>query len=87
MVKTPNIRPAEPPHSDCRQNMWPEPGGHWNLLGDVRRCRHGKVQVLTETTSRYWAGPGTHWWRDLHPFWDFRTYRTAEAALDADKDF
>lgn len=60
--------------------------GHLNwhgLPGDVRRCPHGRVQIRTETPSARVAGPGTDWWRDLSPVWNFFTYRRAVAALNA----
>lgn len=79
----PNIRATEPAHSECWQQDWPRfPWQH--RLGDVRRCPHGKVQVLTEVgpSSRV-AGPGTHWWRTLHPLLTPVLYRRARAALGA----
>lgn len=78
-TKRPNIRPKVRPHSECWNQEWPTFG----LLGDVRRCEHGVVQVLTETRSRTIAGPGTHWWRDLRKWLDRREYRAAVAALQA----
>ena len=83
----PSIRPATPPHGECWYNGWPEKGASFPRIGDVRRCEHGVVQLMTETTSRHVAGPGTHWWRDLHPFWHWKTHRIAVAALNADQDF
>ena len=75
----PNIRPATPPHSEC----WRQDHNERGRVGDVRRCRHGAVQVRSKTTSRTMAGPGTDWWRDLRPFLDRKEYRAAVAALDA----
>lgn len=80
----PNIRPAVQPHTECWRQAWPL-SSHQQRLGNVRRCPHGKVQVLTETTSRTMAGPGTHWWRDLSRFWNPRDYRRATAALGGTK--
>lgn len=78
----PNIRPKVRPHSECWNQEWPTFG----LLGDVRRCEHGVVQVLTETRSRTIAGPGTHWWRDLRKWLDRKQYRAAVAALRAPEE-
>jgi hypothetical protein len=80
-MSRPNIRPDVAPHSECWRQAWPL-SRHQHLLGDVRRCHHGKVQVLTEVgPNASVAGPGTHWWRDLSPFWDRKDYRAAIAAL------
>lgn len=81
----PNIRPKVQPHRPaCQQQEW----GKFGIPGDVRRCPHGKVQVLTQVPDNARVqGPGTHWWRDLHSFWDRRTHRRAVAALEADSDF
>lgn len=78
----PNIRPMVKPHSECAQIHYTETFSSWP--GDVRRCTHGQVQVRTQVgpNSRV-AGPGTDWWRTLSPFWDWRLYRRAAAALDS----
>lgn len=81
-MSRPNIRPAVKPHSTCRRQDWNDRP----LLGDVRRCHHGTVQVLTEIgVNSNMQGPGMNWWRDLHPFWNRREYRAAIAALGETK--
>lgn len=80
----PNIRPAVTPHSKCWQQDW-----QWqhHRLGDVRRCPHGKVQVLTEIgPAARVAGPGTHWWRTLSPVFTPFLFRRARAALGIPDD-
>lgn len=87
MVKNhrPNIRPAIPPHEACSQQDRKQPSG---FPGDVRRCIHGKIQLLTAVSvDAPVQGPRTHWWRTLSKFWDRRTYRLAEEALRAGEDF
>lgn len=84
MVKRPNIRKTGHPDTCTGQAYETK---DWGFPGDVRRCEHGIVQICTETTSRHVAGPGTHWWRDLHPFWNWKTHQIAVAALNADQDF
>ncbi|MFT4471405.1 hypothetical protein ACMX2H_15995 [Arthrobacter sulfonylureivorans] len=70
-------------HKDCWQQNFPRV---FTPLGSIRRCEHGKVQVLTEPPpGAKWQGPGTWWWRTLHPFWNRRLYRRAVAALEAAK--
>lgn len=76
----PNIAPSQP-HKECWRQSWPL-SRHEHRLGDVRRCPHGKVQVLTDVGPyARTAGPGTHWWRTLSPIFDPITYRRARRAL------
>lgn len=76
----PNIRPAIQPHKECWRQEWHSPMGR---LGDVRRCIHGEVQVLTRVSEHARTqGPGTHWWRTLSRFWNPITYRQAVKALE-----
>ena len=78
----PNIRHVLKTHDDCTQQEW-NYGRRMNMLGDVRRCEHGKVQILTAVgPNARVAGPGTHWWRDLSPFWDRKLHKEAVSALD-----
>jgi hypothetical protein len=79
-VTTPNIRPTKTKHGlQCQQQEF----GKFGIPGDVRRCPHGKVQVLTQVPDNARVqGPGTHWWRTLSPFWDWRTYRLALEVLE-----
>lgn len=75
----PNSRPAIKPHTECWRQEWHSPMGR---LGDVRRCIHGEVQVLTQISEHARIqGPGTHWWRTLSRFWNPVLYRRARAAL------
>lgn len=69
------------PHEDCsRRETFG--GTYVGNLGDVRRCEHGKVQILRKPDSYSgWAGPGTWFWGTLNPLWDFGTYRKAVKAL------
>ena len=57
----------------------------WPLIhrpGDVRRCAHGKIQILTQVPiTAHIQGPGTDYWRTLHPIWDPIKYRRARKAL------
>jgi len=77
----PNIRPAIQSHDECWKQDWPH-SAYAHRLGDLRRCVHGRVQVLTEVgPNARVAGPGTHWWRTLSRIWDRRAYRLATAAL------
>lgn len=77
----PNIRPKLP-HSECWRPAWPLTAWQ-HRLGDVRRCPHGKLQVLTEIgPAARVAGPGTHWWRTLSPVFTPVLYRRARAALE-----
>lgn len=75
----PNINRVEP-HQWCQGNVQ-----HTEVLssrvGDVRVCKHGKIQMRTETYSTRVAGPGTDWWQDLHWFWTPILWRRAKAAL------
>ena len=80
---TANIRHVLKTHDNCAEQEWGVPRG---FPGDVRRCEHGKVQVLVQVplTARV-QGPGTNWWRTLSPFWDRNTYKAAVQALEAQK--
>ncbi len=52
-------------------------------LGDVRKCAHGKIQVLTQVDARNnLQGPGTHYWSDLSRFWNRKKYQQAEKILN-----
>ena len=75
----PNIRPAVPPHGQaCRRQNWDERP----RLGDVRRCPHGKLQILAEVgVDSPRQGPGTNYWRDLSRIWDRNAYKAAARAL------
>lgn len=76
----PNIRTAQS-HDDCWRQDWPL-SAYAHRLGDVRRCVHRRVQVLTEVgPNARVAGPGTHWWRTLSPIWNPIDYRRATKAL------
>ena len=76
----PNIRSKTPSHTECWRQEWHSPMGR---LGDVRRCVHGRVQVLTRISENARVqGPGTHWWRTLSPFWNPITYQRARKALN-----
>lgn len=57
-------------------------GTYVGTLGDVRRCEHGKVQMLVNPENRSMAGPGTWFWMTLHPFWDLVTFLRAVKAID-----
>lgn len=75
----PNINRVEP-HSWCQGTV--DIGETFtSRVGDVRVCKHGKVQLRTETYSRRMQGPGTDWWRDLHPVFTPILWRRARAAL------
>lgn len=74
----PNINRVEP-HTWCISLRHDETFS--SRQGDVRVCKHGKVQVRTETYSRRIAGPSTDWWRDLHPVFTPILWRRAKAAL------
>lgn len=79
-ITAPSIRPAVPPHKECWRQEWHAPMGR---LGDVRRCVHGHVQVLTRISERARVqGPGTHWWRTVSPTWNPILYRRAVRALE-----
>lgn len=71
------------PHSDCaRRDTFG--GTYVGKLGDVRRCDHGKVQIMVKPERGYgggFVGPGSWFWATLHPVWDFRQYRKAVRAL------
>lgn len=69
------------PHSDCaRRETFG--GAYVGTLGDVRRCEHGKVQIMVKPDRRGgMSGPGTWFWSTLHPLWDFGQYRKAVKAL------
>lgn len=85
VTRTPNIRNIDP-HEACRRQA--ENPDDWGRPGDVRRCPHGHVQVMEEPhVNSSLQGPGMRWWRTLHPFWDWRTYRRATEALQAAEDF
>lgn len=67
------------PHSDCgRRETYG--GTYVGTLGDVRRCEHGKVQIMVKP-DRGMIGPGAWFWGTLHPVWDFGQYRKAVKAL------
>lgn len=67
------------PHSACsRRETFG--GTYVGRIGDIRRCEHGKVQMLIEP-ERGMKGPGTWFWATLHPFWDFKLYRKVVKAL------
>jgi len=78
-VSAPNIRPKVQPHGECWRQDFRAPHG---IVGDVRYCPHGKVQIRTEVPpNARMRGPGTDWWRTLSPFWNRRQYRAATRAL------
>ena len=68
----PNLNDGRPaPHRDCNEyanglrwnkNYWP---------GDLRRCPHGKIQIVVESNGKM-QGPGSWLWANLsrisHPF-------------------
>jgi hypothetical protein len=66
-------------HKHCLRNYY---GKTHQFPGDVRRCPHGHVQVLTDPRGGL-AGPGTWYWRDLSKWWDPWLYRRAVKVLDA----
>lgn len=75
----PNIRPSTPPHSTCWSLDWGERG----QAGDVRRCPHGRIQVLIDPPPYASVqGPGARTWETLSPVFDYKRYRAAVAALD-----
>lgn len=77
--RRPNINRVEP-HAWCQQLAHDETFS--SRVGDVRVCKHGKVQVRTEVhPNSKMMGPGTDWWRDLHPLLTPLLYRRAKAAL------
>jgi hypothetical protein len=50
--------------------------------GDVRRCSHDHIQLLTKTPDYARVqGPGTHWWKTLSPIFNPIDYRKAKRAL------
>lgn len=79
-IPRPNIRSIDR-HGECWKLTWPLTW-HEHRPGDVRRCNHGKIQILTQVpiTARV-QGPGTNYWRDLSPIWDPIKYRRANKAL------
>lgn len=71
--------------NSCYRQDWPL-SRHEHRLGDVRLCPHGRIQVFSEIgVESSLQGPGTHYWRDLSPFWNPIDYRRAKAALGAAK--
>lgn len=76
-MTSPNIR-RETHENSCYQQDWNARG----QLGDVRYCKHGKVQVLADPMYRNMSGPGTWLWHTLTPIWDFKKYRLAKRALE-----
>lgn len=52
------------------------PGQDWNRPGDVRRCRHGRLQVGYEV-----LGCTSAYWRNLSPIWNPILYRRAVRVL------
>lgn len=69
---------ARPSHQQCSRPGWDERP----RLGYVRRCPHGKLQILAEVgVDSPVQGPGTNYWRDLSRIWDRRTYKAAARAL------
>lgn len=79
MSHRPNISRDKHTARSCVDQDWREQCGR---PGDVRRCRHGRIQLLTPVPEHHPVqGPGTHWWRDLSKFWDPILYRRAAAAL------
>jgi hypothetical protein len=50
-------------------------------LGDLRRCEHGRIQVVEGGGGRI-AGPGTWRWRDLPRLFNWRQYNRARDLLD-----
>jgi hypothetical protein len=67
------------PHSECtRRETFG--GTYVGQIGDVRRCQHGKVQMLVKPV-RDWYGPGAWFWVTLHPFFDFFKYQKAVQAM------
>lgn len=67
------------PHRKCGKRET-YGGTYVGKIGDVRRCEHGKVQMLIEP-ERGMKGPGTWFWATLHPVWDFFLYRKVVKAL------
>lgn len=77
----PSIRPTTQSHDECWRQDWPL-SAYAHRLGDVRRCVHGRFQILTEVgPNARVAGPGSHWWRTLSRFWNLVDYRRARRAL------
>lgn len=75
-----NIRPVTG-HRDCWRQSIGEP--NWfGRPGDLRRCEHGRLQVRTQVSEHARIqGPGTDWWRDLHPVWTPILWRRAQKAM------
>lgn len=77
---TANIRPKVEPHSECRQRDRDVTRGR---LDDVRRCQHGKVQMLVDVPDNHpIQGPGMWYWFDLSRIFNPILYRRATQALD-----
>lgn len=76
-TSAPNIMTSREEHRDCFRQSRSEFG----KLGDVRYCKHGKIQVLTEPPRGGMLGPGTWFWYTLSPVWDLGKYRKAKRAL------
>lgn len=78
---SPNIRRKT--HAECWRQDWDTAWGY-RRLGNVRRCSHGKIQVLTAPAPYSTiVGPGTWFWYTLSPILDPFRYRRAKRALEA----
>lgn len=78
----PNIRPEVPPHGECWRQDWNDQP----RLGYVRRCPHGRIQILAAVgVDSPIQGPGMNYWRDLSRIWDRRAYKAAARALGVGK--
>ena len=72
-----SIAMASRPHKMCHERDW-EWGRQVGEYHDVRRCVHGKLQIM-EMDSR--PGEDKLFWWDLRPVWDMKKYRQARKAL------
>lgn len=81
VASVPNIMTTREEHTHC----WRQDRSVRSNLGDVRYCKHGKIQVLLEPARGGMLGPGTWFWYTLSPVWDFGTYRRAKKALGKEK--
>lgn len=75
MTKAPNLRDAAPRthRKDCRHAEFLT-----DRVGDVRKCEHGKIQVVDQPVRH---SPGQLVWEDLHPLWNRKAYRLAKQLL------
>lgn len=77
----PNIRTVEDEHAQCWRNRYVD-GERYYIPGDVRYCKHGKVQLLIKPERARLVGPGSWQWSTISQFWNPVKYRKAIAALE-----